>query len=91
MNNNNAVTKDESAQILLFDCPHCKQQVIVRLQDVNCKIFRHGIKKSNYEQINPHATKELCDSLVERDLIYGCGKPFKLTDDLTQVEVCDYI
>lgn len=89
MSNSNCVIKD--TDVLIFDCPHCQQQVVVRLQEVNCKIFRHGVMKTNYEQINPHATKELCDSLVERGEIYGCGKPFKLSDDLTRVEVCDYI
>ena len=89
--NNTITTVTKDNDVLIFSCPHCQDQVIVRLQDVNCKIFRHGIKKSNYEQINPHATKELCDSLVERGEIYGCGKPFKLSDDLTQVEMCDYI
>jgi hypothetical protein len=88
-NNNTTVTKD--VDVLIFLCPHCQQQVIVRIQETNCKIFRHGVMKSNYEQINPHATKETCDSLVERGEIYGCGKPFKLTDDLTQVEACGYI
>lgn len=77
--------------LLIFNCPHCKQQIIVKLEETNCKIFRHGVMKINFEQINPHATKELCDSLVERDLIYGCGKPFKISDDLLKVETCDYI
>ncbi len=88
---NNKVTKDEDAGVFIFTCPHCNDQVVVRIQEVNCKIFRHGIMKSNYQQMNPHASKETCDSLKEQDLIYGCGKPFKLTDDLQYVLTCDYI
>lgn len=29
-------------------------------------------------QINPHAPQAICDDLVEKGLIWGCGKPFQL-------------
>jgi len=86
---NNKITRDSN--ILLFLCPHCNEQIIVLFHEVNCKIFRHGIMKSNYEQINPHASKEICDKLIERNEIYGCGKPFRITNDFEKVEKCDYI
>jgi hypothetical protein len=34
--------------------------------------------KSNYQQINPHSTKEECDILLNNGLIYGCGKTFTI-------------
>lgn len=59
-------------------CPHCYQEVIIQENEINCAVFRHGIMKSNYQQIPPHAPKDVCDMLVKKDLIYGCGKPFTL-------------
>lgn len=78
---------------IIVDCPHCKDKIFVFVKDFNCKIFRHGIYKKNFKQINPHATKEICDKLKEENLIYGCGKPFKLMieDNNYYTEICDYI
>tara|TARA_B100000073_G_scaffold322095_1_gene303145 strand:- start:140 stop:361 length:222 start_codon:yes stop_codon:yes gene_type:complete len=67
--------------------------------EINCAIYRHGIFKNTGEQIDPHASKEICDKLVEKELIYGCGKPFKLFENRNPVtkeinyyvEKCDYI
>ena len=50
-------------------------------------------------QIDPHASKEICDNLVKNNEIYGCGKPFKLfynrnpTNNVVSfyAEICDYI
>jgi hypothetical protein len=41
-------------------------------------------------QIDPHLSKKDCDDLFMNDLIYGCGRPFKVNDKL-EAEVCDYI
>lgn len=57
-------------------CVHCGEYVII--EQINCAIFRHGVLKSNLVQINPHLPKLECDKLKEQDLIYGCGKPFKI-------------
>lgn len=49
--------------------------------------------KTNLVQINPHMSKQECDKLKEQDLIYGCGKPFKLINENSKwitIE-CDYI
>lgn len=72
-------------------CPHCKDYIIIK--ELNCCIFRHGIYKSSGEQMNPHANKNECDYLKEKDLIFGCGKPFKIIIDNENVilEICDYI
>ena len=75
----------------IVQCPHCNEYIII--QELNCYIFRHGIFKISGEQINPHANKYLCDYYIHNNLIYGCGKPFKITlcEDNLIVEKCDYI
>jgi hypothetical protein len=72
-------------------CPHCRSEIII--QEVNCQIFRHGIYKSSGDQINPHASKEECDELFIKELIYGCGKPFRIdfVDEKWIASICDYI
>lgn len=74
-----------------IQCPHCEEFVII--EQINCAIFRHGVLKTTLTQINPHLEKNFCDKLKEFDLIYGCGKPFKVIwkdNDLVAIE-CDYI
>lgn len=74
-------------------CPHCKDIIII--EKINCAIFRHGVLKNNNQQIDPHASKELCDYYIRENLIYGCGKPFKiiLNNDNNNLETieCEYI
>jgi hypothetical protein len=72
-------------------CPHCTDPV--EIIQLNCCIFRHAILKSNHLQINPHASFEECSKLKSNDMIYGCGKPFKIIindSELTAI-ICDYI
>ncbi len=70
----------------IVTCPHCKE--FVWIEKINCGIFRHGTFHNGI-QIDPHLSKELCDLYVNKKLIYGCGKPFKLVEqDAVQ---CDYI
>jgi hypothetical protein len=75
----------------IIQCPHC--QDYIEIQELNCCIFRHGIFKETGEQINPHENKNLCDYYFHNKLIYGCGKPFKITliENKLTVEKCDYI
>ena len=75
----------------IVTCPHCVQSIEVL--EVNCRIFRCGILKSNYTQINPHLSKVECDKLVNDDLIFGCGKPFELINNngLWKPVPCEYI
>ena len=79
----------------IFTCPHCDDKIIVAKNELNCRIFRHGILRSNGQQINPHSPKELCDFYVANERIYGCGKPFKVVEDELTKEfktvICDYI
>ena len=75
-------------------CPHCKGDVGVLYKQVNCKIFRHGIFRENGRQIDPHLSKEKCDDLHIKNKIWGCGKPFRITQDASNcyyAVICDYI
>lgn len=74
-----------------FHCPYkdCNMLIEVKKDMINCKIFRHGIYKNNFNMMNPHEKKEECIRLKENNLIFGCGKPFKF--DGEKVEICDYI
>ncbi len=78
---------------LQIECPNCQQMIIIMENEINCAIFRHGAYKKNFEQINSHENKENCDRLFAEGLIYGCGKPFRLTkkDDGYVPEICEYI
>ena len=70
-----------------MNCPHCNISIII--EEVNCAIFRCGIYKNTFLQIDPHLPKEECDLLKSNDLIYGCGKPFQLNNN--QLIKCEYI
>lgn len=72
---------------MIVSCPHCNEQI--EILSINCGIFRHAIFKDNQKQIDPHASKELCDSVVKGNLVYGCAKPFRIIDG--RVEKCEYI
>ena len=76
---------------LIVKCPHCHDYVLI--EKLNCCIFRHGIFQKNGHQIDPHSSKNLCDLYRKKNLIYGCGKPFKiiLKEKKYIAEICDYI
>ena len=80
---------------LIVVCPHCNEYIII--EQLNCKIFRHGILKVNLKQIDPHSSKDLCKSFINNKLIYGCGLPFKIVESMVEnkkiytTEVCEYI
>jgi len=74
---------------LIVKCPHCFEEILIYKNEINCAIFRHGVYKKNYNQIDPHLNKTECDNLFNAGLIYGCGKPFRLQNDIA--EICDYL
>jgi hypothetical protein len=82
---------------LVVQCPHCQYPILI--EELNCRIFRHGVFKINGNQINPHAPKDLCDFYLKNGLILGCGKPFQIiqnqhsknSDDTFIAIICDYI
>ena len=57
---------------------HCQEWVYLPKQEFNCKIYRHGVLKSNYQQIDPHLPKSECDRLKNNNLIFGCVNLLKL-------------
>lgn len=77
----------------ILNCPHCGLVIQVFKHELNCKIFRHGIYKKTLKQVDPHLPKEECDSLYEKGLIYGCGKPFEIVivNDEPEIRSCDYV
>jgi len=72
-------------------CPHCNDPIII--EKLNCGIFRHGVIKDTGKQIEPHSVKSVCDELKAQDLIYGCGKPFRIDihNGVYVVSICEYI
>jgi hypothetical protein len=78
---------------IYINCPHCKQLIEISKSQFNCKIFRHGVFKDTYTQIDPHLSKVLCDKLIEENKILGCGKPFRLVVNTNNynAEICEYI
>ncbi len=77
---------------LYLNCPHCDG--MIEVTKLNCKIFRHGSYKSSGRQIPPHASKEVCASLVDHNLVDGCAKPFRLVLDKSgsyTAVPCDYV
>ena len=77
------------AAAVVFECPHCNESIVVQRNEINCAIFRHAIFRDTLEPIDPHASKQTCDALVRDEKVYGCGKPFRLVNDVP--EVCDYV
>ncbi len=88
---NTILMSEETMEEPIVICPHCKNFVLIK--KINCAIFRHGILKKNGKQIDPHSSKDLCDYYIENDLIYGCGKPFRIINNggKLETEFCDYI
>lgn len=78
---------------IYIECPHCDGSILVLENEINCGIFRHAYFKSSMQQIPPHTSKEDCEKYSRNNLIYGCGKPFRLflTNNKINVEKCEYI
>jgi hypothetical protein len=95
------VENDDQNNLYIFQCPHCDSYVQVAKNEVNCTIFRHGYFYTKTErgdivltdQVNPHASKEECDMLVQAERVQGCCKPFRMVQKENGYVVvpCDYI
>lgn len=83
--------------ILIYSCPHCNCHITTAIQELACRIFRHGFCMANNQQIPPHESKERCDLLAKDPMIVGCCKPFKIISEQDSGTikyyciVCDYI
>lgn len=73
----------------IIECPHCSQ--MIEIIELNCRIFRCGIYKSNFTQIPQHLSKSECIRLFSQNLIFGCGKPFQIPEQTGIAIVCEYI
>jgi hypothetical protein len=71
----------------MIQCPHCEQYILI--EELNCGVFRCGIMKDTFQQIASHASKEECDYLKYNDLIYGCGRAFRIIGK--EIVKCSYI
>ena len=80
-------------QFYIFQCPQCQDFIMVKDNELNCRIFRHGVYKDTFQPINPHAPQSLCQQLLVADQIYGCGRPFQIVDRQGQLysQCCPYI
>jgi hypothetical protein len=79
----------EKEIIHFIECPHCKLLCEIHSKDIKCKIFRHAVFKDTLKFIDPHASKETCDKLVQSGKVWGCAKPFFF--DGHTIKKCDYI
>jgi len=75
-----------------FNCIYCRVSIQLFANEIACGIFRCGIYKNSYQNINPHMPKIECDRLYAEGLIFGCGKPFRFVyENPCRIEQCDYI
>lgn len=87
--NKGTIHKDhDNKRYTVVRCPHCKDQILLYVDEMACRIYRHG-KYKNGKDMNPHAPKHICDELVDKGMIHGCGKPYEVTKDNIAV-VCEY-
>ncbi len=87
-------SSDAKIEVYYFNCPHCDGFSMVTKNEINCKIFRHGVHNQGMmigQPINPHASMVEVQQLLDGGLILGCGKPIQMTDDLSQVKTCGWI
>jgi hypothetical protein len=63
---------------MFVECPHCSQTI--EIIQLNCRIFRCGVYKTSFKQIDPHLSKSECTRLFDEKLIFGCGKPFRILE-----------
>lgn len=70
--------QQEQQEMIILKCPHCNCLFEVLPKEINCKIFRHAVHKKTGKPINPHASKEECEKLVDKKLVRGCAGPFEL-------------
>ena len=75
---------------IIINCPHCNCSILIYENEINCRIFRHGVYKDTNEPVNPHLDKVSCENLSDSGRIFGCCKPFRLNNENIP-EICEYI
>ena len=72
-------------------CPNCKTYFVITKNDLNCGIFRCAILKHNQKQVNPHATMEVMETLLNQNKIIGCGAAFCIPcPNSMEPKLCSY-
>ena len=84
---------EKKEDYIIVSCPKCNDFIQIFIKDLNCKIFRHAVKKNNFELVNPHCSKDILDKMLEDNIIYGCATPFNiiLKEGKYVAKICDYI
>ncbi len=79
--------------VLCYLCPHCGGSIETGISEIACGIFRHGFNLQTNCQINPHESKELCESYVNNPNYIGCCKPYQIVkkEEYYSVNVCGWI
>ena len=62
----------------VVECPHCGGCVEIARGEINCGVFRHGVRRSSGAQLPPHAGRDECESAVASGDVLGCGRPFRV-------------
>ncbi len=54
-------------------CPHCNKEL--DFDPIECGTAIHGyLEKENYKQIDPHASRAVCEKYIRENAVAGCGK-----------------
>ena len=69
-------------EFFIIKCPHCSDYIQIHRNDINCRIFIHGVYKQTMQQVNPHLHRQSCDQLIRAGHIYGCGNQFTFSPDI---------
>lgn len=75
---------------LVITCPHCNELTMIDKKQIRCRIFRHAVYKNSNKPVDPHLSRQKCESLVKHKKVFGCCKPFRLNNENVP-EICDYI
>jgi hypothetical protein len=78
---------------LIYPCPHCGLLCITDVAELACRIFRHGYNIAANTQIPPHASIRDCDKFAKTRGVYGCCRPYRITQKNADyyVAACGYI
>jgi hypothetical protein len=79
-------------KMIITTCPSCQGDVIILEEEIACGVFRHAVYK-NGTDVGQHSSKEYMDGLIKNDLVWGCGRPFRLEKKEESYEAveCDWI
>jgi hypothetical protein len=78
--------------MIITSCPTCLGDIIILEEEINCSIFRHAVYKNGCE-VNPHTPEVIMKNMIQCDMIFGCGSPFRLVikEGVYTAETCDWI